>query len=278
MHRTNGWRLTVLCLALGLFVGGALRAGTTEGKTEEERGPAPPSLTSADCVKCHPQLVAENQQRGGKHREAVGCMDCHRGHPPLVPKEKVIPACSDCHAGKPHYALQKCGACHVNPHAPLVLSLTGKLTKPCLTCHAQQGKEMQEHPSAHAQLACNDCHKQAQGKHGGVPSCLECHEPHGGTMKAADCARCHPAHRPTLVTYAGDIPSGFCTACHQKVGAALGKTKTKHHDLACVRCHEQRHGTVPTCESCHGKPHSPQMLAKFPKCLTCHVDAHDLQR
>jgi hypothetical protein len=41
---------------------------------------------------------------------------------------------------------------------------------PCLTCHPQQGDEVKTHPSAHTDVACNECHE----AHKAIPECTQC--------------------------------------------------------------------------------------------------------
>ncbi len=229
-------------------------------------------LSNSDCIKCHPTVVEQNMKDGGKHKTAVSCLDCHRGHPPMVPKEKIIPKCSQCHKGKPHFELKNCLGCHTNPHTPLKITFAGDITKPCLTCHAAQGKELKAHPSEHTKLACTECHD----VHKKIPNCLDCHDPHLQGQKMKDCLECHPAHSPLVITYGQDIPNAYCGACHGEVAKKLQANKTKHHQLACVYCHKHQHGIVPRCQTCHGAPHSKEILSKFPKCTTCHIGAHNL--
>lgn len=230
-------------------------------------------LNESDCIKCHPQVVKEVKERGAKHKTEVGCMDCHDGHPPIVSKEEIIPKCSNCHTDEPHYALANCQGCHNDPHAPLAITLKGDLKEPCISCHTTVGKEMEQNPSLHADLYCNKCHI----AHRDIPDCLACHESHSEQMDAKSCRLCHPAHRPTVITYKQDTPNSYCVACHNEEGEGLAKTETKHRDLSCVYCHKNVHGVTPTCETCHGIPHSQRMMARFPKCVECHLDAHNLE-
>ncbi len=229
-------------------------------------------LTDADCIKCHPSKVSQIKTEGGKHAK-VKCIDCHKGHPPLVPKEKVIPSCSECHKGKPHYTLSNCIGCHVNPHTPLKIVLKGKkLKKECLSCHSKVGKEMEEHPSKHEKLACTYCHI----KHGYIPDCLKCHKPHFAGQKFEDCIKCHPAHKPTYITYGLDVPNSYCGACHKDIQKILESGKTKHALLNCAFCHRGRHRIIPQCEACHGIPHPQSMVRQYKGCLGCHGDPHNL--
>jgi hypothetical protein len=52
------------------------------------------------------------------------------------------------------------------------------------------------------------------------------------------------------------------------------RTPSRHGKVHCARCHAE-HGQIPACTKCHPQPHSERMLAKYPKCLTCHLDAHN---
>lgn len=229
-------------------------------------------LSNSDCIKCHPKVVNIVDEKGNKHKTAVGCLDCHKGHPPMVSKEKIIPACSMCHTGKPHYEIGNCNTCHSNPHAPLDMKLATNITDPCLSCHPPQGKELKDFPSKHSKLFCTSCHI----KHKLIPPCLNCHRPHTTEMVNKDCLVCHPAHQPLTITYGPDMPSKFCASCHQQYYDTLLSTDTKHSKLACVFCHKEKHKMIPECQSCHGSPHPVAMLQKYPKCNMCHISAHSL--
>ncbi len=230
-----------------------------------------PPLTNEDCIKCHPSIVFQFRKEGEKHRK-LKCIGCHKGHPPLVPKNKVIPKCSECHKGKPHFKLKDCTKCH-NPHAPLKMDFKGKsYKKECLTCHTKIGREMNLHPSKHAKLACTYCHI----KHKYIPSCLKCHTPHASWQTSADCLKCHPAHTPSFITYDINLPNKYCGACHKNIQRILEHNKTKHSKLTCAFCHRGRHGIIPQCEACHGVPHPQSMMRRYKNCLSCHKDAHNL--
>ena len=233
-------------------------------------------LLNSDCIKCHQQEVRDVGAKGAKHLTAVTCLDCHLEHP--LTGSNTIPLCSMCHdpADKPHYKVEKCINCH-HPHHPLEINITegGTATNPvCLSCHNQQGEEMQGYPSKHSELACSECHP----VHATFQECLECHQPHSKEMAYQDCLRCHQPHKPTLVKYNDDIPSNYCGSCHAKELDMLVANQSKHHDLLCVYCHKSQHKMVPECATCHGEPHGKDMHKKFPDCLACHVDAHALTK
>ena len=228
------------------------------------------NLTNADCIKCHPKEVLQIEKNGGKHKE-VGCLACHKGHYPKIPKSAMIPKCSECHKGKPHFRLAHCEKCHVNPHEPLNIRLRGYLKKACITCHKKEGKIMAKYHTKHSALACNACHI----RHGYIPSCLKCHKPHFAGQTNKECKLCHNAHRPLPVFYGMNVPNRDCIACHPKIGKMLASTHTKHRKLKCVFCHRGRHKIIPTCQACHGEPH-PHVIVKGRKCLDCHFDAHAL--
>ncbi len=227
-------------------------------------------LQNSDCIKCHKKETATIERNGGRHKTAVTCLDCHVEHLPLG--KKTIPKCSKCHKGKPHYKLKNCLSCHVNPHEPLVLKFGNNVTKPCLTCHPKEGKELKDHPSKHSKLACSFCHP----VHGLKPACSKCHKPHVKGQTTRDCVGCHPAHEPLVIHYSNDTPTSYCTPCHKNIGKLLKKTTTKHGTLTCAFCHRGVHGVIPECETCHGQPHTAALHKAFPKCLECHMDAHDL--
>lgn len=230
------------------------------------------SLQNTDCIKCHKKEPASVEQKGGLHKTAVGCLDCHTEHPPLG--TKAIPQCAMCHTGKPHYELDNCLSCHSDPHQPLALKLDDNITTACLTCHPEQGKELQEHPSRHTEVACTLCHT----FHGEIPDCSVCHEPHAQGQTTKDCLICHPVHSPLIIKYPDETPRAYCTPCHEEFGELMNKTTTKHKTFTCAFCHRGVHPIVPQCETCHGKPHSESQHKTMPNCLDCHLDAHNLAK
>ncbi len=49
--------------------------------------------------------------------------------------------------GKPHYEIKGCLTCHKNPHTPLNISFTGKITDACLTCHTKENDQLKQYKS-----------------------------------------------------------------------------------------------------------------------------------
>jgi hypothetical protein len=282
--RTLSLKAFIACLALSVAITAALLVGTCLAANEPAKAPAPsqaqsqapsqakdqPQLANTDCAKCHPQepqLIAAN---GAKHKTAVTCLNCHREHPPLG--KKAVPECSMCHKGKAHYAIGKCGSCHANTHTPLAITFPEGSSAACVSCHGTEGDQLKKYPSAHSKQECTLCHPT---KHRAILKCAECHSPHLQGQTYEECLACHKPHMPLNITYK-DPANKVCAACHAKVAEGLDKTATKHHDLKCAYCHRDKHGMVPTCETCHGQPHPAAMHQKFPKCNQCHIDAHAL--
>ena len=269
MKKFLSWILVlIVCLLGSLFF--SQFTLSKEAKLSQPIGNASSeTLSDSDCIKCHKKEVTFISSAGGKH-QLVGCLDCHKGHYPMIAKEKMKPSCSECHSGKDHYTLPNCLGCHQNPHTPLNIVLTGNLKKECATCHANVLEEIDTFKSKHTNLACNDCHS----KHGEKPECLNCHTPHLEGQKHKDCLSCHKPHSPLKVAYSPEVPNAFCGACHKKQIDDLKLTSTKHGSLNCAFCHRDVHKTKPSCDNCHGAPHSASILAKFKKCTDCHKDAH----
>jgi len=226
------------------------------------------TITAEDCVKCHENIVLALAQKGKAHQSL--CLDCQRGHPPA--DMEIVPSCSRCHQEGLHFALDGCLSCHIDPHTPLVIRLTHKITEPCLTCHSEQIQQLQSNPSVHTKLACTACHN----SHGQIPLCQNCHLPHSDVMDKGSCGKCHKAHMPLVVTYGQDIVPEYCGACHKEVYAVMAVNLTKHRKVSCVSCHVGKHGMIPACENCHGRPHPEEILEKFERCGDCHGPAHKL--
>ncbi len=230
-------------------------------------------LEPSDCQKCHSVQIAEIADKGGKHRDEIGCTDCHLEHPPKG--LNAIPECSMCHvtSGNPHFASPNCLNCH-NPHAPLEIDLTkARRVRPaCMTCHPNPAEELSDYPSNHSVLDCNECHRQ----HGEYLSCLECHDPHLTGQTYANCRQCHKPHMPLKVAYENTLESAVCIVCHEQPGADLAENTTKHARFLCVYCHKFQHKTIPACRTCHGQPHFDELHETYPACIHCHVGPHNL--
>ncbi|MFO7981882.1 MAG: hypothetical protein R6V08_00330, partial [Desulfuromonadales bacterium] len=180
-----------LVFLLGAAAGDSIAAGQKQ-------------LEPGDCIKCHRFQSARMAETGSLHATAVGCMDCHPGHPPET--DVMVVPCGSCHAGQPHDEVGHCLHCHTDPHQPLA-SLRDPLKparKECLSCHAPVGELMAASPSRHAELFCNRCHDQ----HKRIPDCLECHDPHTSSQATPDCLGCHPAHQPMQIELSGYVSAG----------------------------------------------------------------------
>ncbi len=233
-------------------------------------------LLVSDCIKCHAKVVNENAADGAKHLSEVSCVDCHNeGHPPSTPVEEMIPQCAMCHEGEPHYEVDNCLGCHANPHQPLRIVFGEDNVAVCNTCHTDQVSEVKNNPSAHGEFDCAECH---HDKHGYIPDCNECHEPHRPGQTYDLCISCHLVHQPTNVTYVESTSNQDCGACHGDLTMLLAAGSSKHATLQCASCHKDNHGYIPPCANCHGEtgPHPSSMMKKFPNCLECHKDPHDL--
>ncbi|MEJ2200965.1 MAG: hypothetical protein P8X63_08130 [Desulfuromonadaceae bacterium] len=232
-------------------------------------------LSVEDCQKCHVREFEDIAQRGGKHKTAVTCLDCHLDHPPRG--TRAIPQCSMCHlpADSAHFRADHCSGCHP-PHRPLDIAFAGMgLTTPaCVSCHPHQGRQVADYPSSHTLLDCKECHP----RHGQFLKCQDCHQPHVDEMTYEDCLSCHQPHQPLRITYDSYVPSRFCAGCHPVELDLLELNQTKHHDLLCVYCHKSQHKQIPLCVTCHGLIHSKEIHDRFPNCNTCHAGPHTLVR
>lgn len=226
------------------------------------------TYTQKECVQCHANRVNDIKTAGGKHRN-VPCVGCHLGHPPEV--KKPISLCSKCHLKqkKSHFDQTSCLTCHRNPHTPLTVTFTGSKGV-CIDCHALQQEQIMRNKSKHTALDCSACHD----VHRKVPQCSQCHTPHAGKISGG-CKQCHNAHMPKT-TFAAEYPSKDCAVCHKTVTEAMHTTISNHKPLECLFCHKGNHRMTPACQDCHGSRHPAGILAKFPKCISCHYSPHDL--
>jgi predicted CXXCH cytochrome family protein len=234
----------------------------------------PEPMTVAECGRCHAFHFRNLKSEGGGHR--FDCRDCHERFHAYNPRRanyaELMPRCATCH-GDYHGGKQlDCLSCHEDPHAPKRPIAMTKLTPLCAGCHTAPAQGLQGSPSAHTKQSCDACHSE---RHGRVPSCAECHQPHFTGQAQAGCTSCHPAHTPLASAFRPDTDPKTCAACHDGAFAAWSRTRSKHGKVNCAACHQQ-HRAVPDCAACHPSSHNPAFLARFPKCLDCHLDVHDL--
>ena len=232
-------------------------------------------LTPADCGRCHSTVYNQIKKEGGKHQ--IECVQCHTKfhvyNPVKQNWKEIMPKCQECHGLIHGEKYATCSTCHTNPHAPKTQMIMGpEMAKVCGDCHRKVAEEVQKNPSKHTKVECSMCHHQ---KHGYIPSCMECHKPHTAEQTVKDCLACHPVHSPLNITYAQTVANEVCGACHNKPYEKIKATVSKHRNVSCAKCHS-KHKYIPKCEECHGKTHGEGLLKKFPNCLQCHIDAHDL--
>jgi len=262
------WAGTCVSLAVVLLLG----AGSVKAEIVEV------PLEDSDCIKCHVDPARQIAEQGGAHRTALGCFDCHEGHPPAA--EAVIPACAQCHAPSTHehYTLDNCIRCHA-PHAPEVVPLSAvndDVPAICLTCHQYVGQALEEISSAHAHMACTDCHLEHGNAAGEFKQCMECHEPHIPEMAYTDCIGCHAPHQPTDYRWSEATPVNQCAACHAAEVESLTRAGGAHAEyVACSDCHADHppaeSGVIPACAECHAPDTSPHF--RVGQCAACH-DPH----
>lgn len=233
-------------------------------------------LTPAECARCHYSVFSQIRDEGGKHK--IDCVQCHtvfHAYNPIKQNwNEIMPKCETCHGLIHGNKFTACASCHSNPHAPKTqMAMTPEFAKMCADCHGKVNQELQQNLSKHTQVQCAMCHHQ---KHGYVPSCMECHKPHSSEQTVKDCMPCHPAHSPLNISIADTVKNDVCGSCHSAVYDKIRSSTTKHGQVACVKCHHSKHKYIPQCQECHGQPHGEVVLKKFPNCLQCHIDVHDL--
>ncbi len=274
--------LAILCLALGVACVKTEATGTGISPVKDLQGgmtgadpyaAEPVPLTVTECGQCHPGPFRAIKEAGGRHR--FDCQKCHQQFHAYNPVKgnwsALMPQCSGCHAAPHGPAFGECLSCHANPHAPLKIDME-KVSGVCGACHAKQTEEMKNYPSAHSEQGCEACHWET---HGQIPSCLECHDSHAPSLGADTCTGCHPAHRPLQIALGKHADPANCAVCHPAVFGKWSKTASRHGEVSCGQCHPL-HGQVPRCAECHAAPHSDNLLSRFPDCLTCHLDVHDI--
>ncbi len=284
-HTQRNKLIKIIMLALAatvLLVTGAASAATAQQRTSlpaldtslYETVPQP--LQVSQCGQCHPSHFGNLKEAGGLHR--FDCRECHEVFHAYNPLKKnyadIMPKCATCHSpphGKKHV---ECLNCHSNPHTPRRVPMSHMLASICSDCHSDQAEQLQAKPSKHTQQQCSSCH---HNRHGYIPSCAECHEPHFAAQAMSTCTQCHDVHQPLDIGLSEAVDVQTCDACHDDIYSKWSGTSSKHGEVSCALCHT-KHGLIPECTDCHTPPesHATKLLEMFPKCLTCHLDVHDL--
>lgn len=274
--RRAGGSLLALALIFAASSALAAKLATVDIPVKNELySVAPAPLTPTQCAQCHSAQFGKLKENGGRHRfECQGCHKVFHAYSPVKGNyAEIMPKCSACHTEIHGPANKDCASCHTNPHTPRVVPTTERLTNSCATCHAKVKKELADFPSKHTLLACTKCHFK---QHGWKPSCSVCHKPHFKGQEYSTCTKCHQVHKPKKVTYTATEPAVTCGSCHTKVYTKWKATISRHAKVNCAQCHHDKHGYIPKCAECHKQPHPPGILVRYPRCLDCHLDVHEL--
>ncbi len=141
------------------------------------------------CYECHEGQVKAMIAKGGKH-DAMGCGECHIGHPPEIAKPYT--PCTQCH--KPHSEAMTegdCNMCHKAHTATEVNYAYNVPSRSCSACHKEVADVLVSSRSKHSDMACALCH---QERHKSSSTCQYCHgapHPEHVMKKSGICASCH---------------------------------------------------------------------------------------
>jgi hypothetical protein len=241
------------------------------------------TFASDSCQTCHSQIDIVFAQ---VHVLSFGtdCLNCHDGidtygkdfdHNKFsfqITGKHVGLDCSRCHLnarsiGDMQAALQDCYSCHHqdDPHE-------GAYGAECHACHSAEGWRPANFDhnlsafkldGAHAQVACESCHKSNIFK--STPStCVSCHvEPvaHFGKF-GTDCAACHTTTAWMPASYNGphtfpmdhEGANNQCSTCHPN-------SLTTY---TCYGCHEHNPGEI-------AQEHREEGIFNFENCVECHA-------
>ncbi len=229
------------------------------------------------CVSCHEMDPYNASWQDSTHASpAAECRDCHIPPGALSYVETKLFSFREIWV----HLTEHSGEGHSEPP----LAVTREIpNSSCYRCHETPvdttlGNVPFSH-EAHADESCIDCHVRLV--HRGVPplayrdpaamsSCLTCHD---GSTAPGQCSYCHtPPHQPRgecsschSLTSWGSAGSGHpfpregahagldCTDCHvSKPGVEnIPGTTLARADPACNSCHDDQHGGLTDCASCH---------------------------
>jgi hypothetical protein len=195
------------------------------------------------------------------------------GHPLTAQKEAFV--CKDCHTLElSSFDQVVCVECHLPMNESFLKPHVAAWGADCLACHDgvdTYGSDFNHDQfpfqlaGKHAQIACYDCHAQAQ-------TALDLRN------LPADCASCHQKDDAHQGQFGSD-----CGACHGAEGwkpakfdhnLSAFKLEGEHAETACADCHQNGvyKGTPSDCYSCHARndEHNGQYGTD---CAFCHTPA-----
>jgi DmsE family decaheme c-type cytochrome len=288
------------------------------GAQEQQGAPAqtpPPTnkpaeyVTSSTCQGCHedifnafqknPHQVVETDKKRGW--ETKSCESCHgpgsKHAESMAAADIVQPA-----KLKPAETDKRCLTCHLNQptHAGRINSSHARNQVSCTACHSihKNGPHgLTERKPAAVNAQCASCHAdvwasfQRPYKHRlpeGAMSCVDCHNPHGGTVARSmvrtvnanepGCFKCHADKRGPFVFEHAPVKTQACSTCHEPHGSANPRMLTRAQvRFVCLECHANlptpaapANGTLGTMPPAIHDLRSP----RFQQCTLCHQKVH----
>jgi hypothetical protein len=232
---------------------------------------------STGCVVCHGEEGTSLATACGEcHAESLADVEQGRGFHGTLPSNAAV-------TGK------ECGECHREHHGAelaLVSDVGFRLAGDGSQEAFDHGRLGYDPEGVHAELACKDCHANAnvillvegEERFGAAdPACTSCHEdPHEGAIERA-CQECHGQARPFVELETFEHAASFalegahalsamsaerCTACHES-----------ESEFAVEALADVGEGLVERgCLDCHTSPHTKSFLGQTedPSCSACH--------
>lgn len=203
---------------------------------------------NAVCLNCHAQDEDTRHWATGAHAaNGVRCVDCHQVHAPAVKSMEVE---------RTDFDIATRDARNVNlvsPETNLMVQSRAVTNEACLRCHQTQK----------AQLSMPYHHPLREGK----MSCVDCHDPHGGTSGRnlrvsnvnALCLSCHTQYRGPFA-YQHPPVSENCMSCHSAHGSPNTNLLSVSVPALCLQCHSGHHNgaglpVTDRCTNCHSSIH-----------------------
>jgi hypothetical protein len=269
--------LVSLAIVLGLFVRQVEHV--SPGELALVHAELPELAERGACARCHGQ---DGQAM------AAACGECHAGVAADIADSRGF------HGTLEGLDPRACGACHgEHAGAEFALVSTRSFAEAGFASRADYDHGALDFllQGRHAELACEDCHAQADAlrlppgtrRFGGLDQdCRACHEDaHEGRIERA-CGDCHGQEHPFSLV-ASFAHADFASECaHGAVGCAMCHAPGSAHDselLASTTAPE----CARTCQSCHASPHGEAFLAASDAlagvtsgagCAQCHSEEH----
>lgn len=306
----NGWKPTILTLALAVFATCVALVGAAQPRTSEAV-PAPAKVEKVQrddgnyadgkaCFACHdiesdfkknPHYRSWNDEEKGWSEK--GCQTCHgpaQAHIDGGGDTAEIFSFKDAKAAD---ISDQCLDCHLEQtesQSNFLRNEHGLNTVACTSCHTiHMAEPKQALPKQSSPALCYGCHGEIKAQfnkpyrhkiHEGLMNCADCHDQHGGynqrQLRSSSgnfdaCVKCHSDKQGPFVFEHAPVRVDGCSVCHDTHGSVNPRMlKRSQQRILCLECHSDTIGVPGPAAPGFHNLTSPG----WQNCTTCHTEIH----